>query len=73
MDFRNQIVHGYFGIDHDIVWEVVSKKLPIYNSDLLEIVKTKQIDLTEAINSALIDNAYNRHTIDLLKEIQNKI
>lgn len=73
VDFRNQIVHGYFGIDHDIVWEVISKKLPIYNSDLLEIVKTKQIDLTEAINSALIDNAYNRYTIDLLKEIQKKI
>jgi len=28
VDFRNQIVHGYFGIDHDIVWEVVNRVCP---------------------------------------------
>jgi len=25
IDFRNQMVHGYFGIDENIVWEVITK------------------------------------------------
>jgi len=24
VDFRNQIVHGYFGTDHNIVWQVIN-------------------------------------------------
>jgi len=26
--FRDIIAHGYFGLDHAIVWEVVSQKVP---------------------------------------------
>jgi len=27
VDFRNQIVHGYFGIDETIVWDVVTLQI----------------------------------------------
>lgn len=73
VDFRNQIAHGYFGIDSDIVWEVVHKKLPIYKNDLLDIVKAEEIDLTEAINSATIENSYNKFIVDFLANLKSKI
>jgi uncharacterized protein with HEPN domain len=25
---RDRLIHGYFGIDYDIVWDVVSNKIP---------------------------------------------
>jgi uncharacterized protein with HEPN domain len=25
---RNRLIHGYFGVDYDIVWEVASTRLP---------------------------------------------
>jgi len=25
---RDRLIHGYFGIDYDIVWDVVSEKVP---------------------------------------------
>ncbi len=27
--FRNMIAHGYDGLDDDIVWQVISEKLPV--------------------------------------------
>ena len=29
VDFRNRITHEYFGVDHDIVWDVVQHDIPI--------------------------------------------
>ena len=52
VDFRNQITHGYLGIDTDIVWSVLKDKLPIYKSNLLDIVLEKNIHLNTAINYA---------------------
>jgi uncharacterized protein with HEPN domain len=40
VDFRNQIVHGYFGIDHNIVWQVINDKLGDLNKDIIEFVKS---------------------------------
>jgi len=31
---RNRIVHDYFNIDVEIVWEIVQKDLPIFKSKL---------------------------------------
>lgn len=25
---RDKLIHGYFGVDHDIVWDVVTNKVP---------------------------------------------
>jgi uncharacterized protein with HEPN domain len=37
--FRNRIVHDYFGIDHQIVWNIKNDFLPLMLSDLREILK----------------------------------
>ncbi len=55
VDFRNQINHAYFGIDENIVWDVIQNKIPQLYNDLKQIVERRQIDLTEAINSAKED------------------
>ena len=34
-DFRNLLIHEYFGIDYEKVWEVISNELP-YNYEFLK-------------------------------------
>ena len=36
-DFRNFIVHEYFGIDPEIVWDAVKKELPELKQAMVEI------------------------------------
>jgi uncharacterized protein with HEPN domain len=31
---RNRIIHEYFGVDLDIIWRIISKDLPEFNSKL---------------------------------------
>jgi len=52
VNFRNQIIHGYFGIDENIVWDILKNKLSIYHIDLEEIIKEQNIDLSHALNHA---------------------
>jgi uncharacterized protein with HEPN domain len=35
--FRNKIVHEYFGIDHRIVWDIITNELPILERQVMEI------------------------------------
>ncbi len=63
VDFRNQINHGYFGIDENIVWEVINSYIPEFRVALLKVVKYKNIDLSEAIESAKKDNSFSHKTI----------
>ncbi len=53
VNFRNVIAHGYFGIDVDEVWDVLTDKLKLLYTDLENIVKCR-IDLSEAIASEIV-------------------
>ena len=57
VNFRNVIAHGYFGIDIDEVWNVLTQKLDMLNDDLKEIVQNN-IDLSTAIKSEI--NEYEK-------------
>ena len=37
-DFRNKLIHNYFGIDYEKVWDVIQNELP-YNYELLKRIK----------------------------------
>jgi uncharacterized protein with HEPN domain len=39
---RDKLIHGYFGVDYDIVWDVVTKKIPILHQEISKIVKEIQ-------------------------------
>ncbi len=43
-DFRNKIVHEYFGIDYRMVWDIIKNELPILYSQISNILKDITID-----------------------------
>jgi len=52
VNFRNIIIHGYFGVDTTEVWNVIKEKLDILQIDLYSIVKNN-IDIETAIYSSI--------------------
>ena len=39
---RDILIHAYFGIDHDIVWDVITNKVPELKEQVLRIVSKKK-------------------------------
>jgi uncharacterized protein with HEPN domain len=35
---RDRLIHGYFGVDYDIVWDAVSVKVPELQSEIIKII-----------------------------------
>ena len=48
VNFRNNIVHGYFGIDLDEVWNVITVHLDVLENDMKKILKNN-INIKDAI------------------------
>ena len=36
---RDRLIHGYFGVDYEIVWDVVCNKIPILEKDIRQILE----------------------------------
>jgi len=36
--FRNQVIHGYAKMDHEITWRIVEDKLPILRAELAQLL-----------------------------------
>ena len=51
VNFRNVIVHEYFGIDEDEVWDVITNKLTLLQKDMTNICV--KIDISAAASSVL--------------------
>lgn len=39
---RNKIIHDYFGIDNEIVWQVIKEKLPALRNQIEKVLKDLQ-------------------------------
>jgi uncharacterized protein with HEPN domain len=39
MGMRNRLIHDYFGVDHDLVWDVVQRRIPALRAQLAAILK----------------------------------
>lgn len=37
-DMRNRIIHFYFGIDHEIVWDTLKTDIPILKQNIITIL-----------------------------------
>jgi uncharacterized protein with HEPN domain len=35
---RNKMIHDYFGIDYDIVWDIIENKIPDLDQFINEII-----------------------------------
>lgn len=73
VDFRNQIIHGYFGIDENIVFDVIRNKIPRYFEDLVELSRQQKIDVLDAIKGAKKENLANKNVIDFLNQLDERI
>lgn len=41
-DFRNVLAHEYFGIDYEIMWEIIREKLPALEKQIKEIINQEE-------------------------------
>jgi len=41
---RDRLIHAYFGIDYDIVWDVVINKAPQLQQDIAEIMRQEKFE-----------------------------
>ncbi len=71
VDFRNQILHGYFGIDENIVWDVVKNKLSEYEVDLKHMLLEEEMDLSLAVGYAKDEYENQRNVLRTLENIKN--
>jgi uncharacterized protein with HEPN domain len=35
---RDRLIHGYFGVDYDIVWDVITAKIPILDAEIKRLL-----------------------------------
>lgn len=36
---RDRLIHGYFGVDYDIVWDAVISKIPVLQQEVERIIR----------------------------------
>ncbi len=41
MDFRNALVHRYFGINYTLVWSIINDELPLLSEKLKPVILTE--------------------------------
>ncbi len=41
-DIRNKIIHHYFGVDYDIVWDTVKTNIPLLKKSI-EVIIEKEL------------------------------
>ena len=71
VDFRNNITHKYFGIDQNIVWEIIYKKLDDIEVIILKLIQSIEQNLKyELIESFIEDNNYLDFIVEKLKDIK---
>ena len=39
VSLRNRLIHGYFVVDYDIVWDIISKELPMLKPKIEKILE----------------------------------
>ena len=43
--FRNVLIHDYFGIDLEAVWDTVKKNIPSLKTNILKVLRAEQPDV----------------------------
>ncbi len=74
VDFRNIIIHEYFGVDIDEIWEVVTSHLIEFEVEILKVInKVNMGILNQVISGALIDFKYSKTTTKYLQTLQKEL
>lgn len=71
VDFRNVIIHEYFGVDRDEVWDVIHNDIKPFKQVILEIINNIPNSLkTELINAFTEDNNYLDFVVKELEDLR---
>lgn len=77
VDFRNVIVHEYFGIDIDEVFKVVREDIEVLEKEMLELIGDikDRVKLKEALECAVEDlrKMHRKESIDYLLRLIDKL
>ena len=74
VDFRNIIIHHYFGIDVDEVWEVATQHLQAFKQIIIEkLLSEKQDTLLEAIGDFHRQNDYLPFVVTALEKLKENL
>jgi len=72
VDFRNLIVHEYFGIDADEIWDILHTELPRFEKVIYSILQTfDTLLLLEIITASKED--YRGETVLFLERLYDKV
>ncbi len=69
VDFRNKIVHEYFGIDEEIVFDIIQRGLPRYLEYLHHAAPYDSEILKIALNDAAQEYRHDRETVEFLHNL----
>ena len=71
VDFINHITHQYFGIDQNIVWEIINQKLEDIENIVLDLIQNIEPKLKqELIESFIEDNKYLDFVVEKLEGLK---
>ena len=70
VDFRNVLIHEYFGIDEDEVWNVIGTRLDILRQEIIAEISAIDDDLKNELFDAVFEE--NRH-LDFIVEALDRL
>lgn len=72
VDFRNQISHEYFGVDEEIVWQIIHQKFEPFENDIIGLINKMEPRLKkELIDASIADNYYLDFVVQSLRELES--
>ncbi len=70
VDFRNLLIHHYFGIDSEEIWDVIHNDLKAYKKLIMSKIDTIEEELKlELINDISNENKHIEFIVEALKRI----
>ena len=71
VDFRNVIVHEYFGVDADEIWDILQNELPMFEENIyLLLAKSDKNTITHILQNA--QSYYHGNTLLFIKKLYKK-
>jgi uncharacterized protein with HEPN domain len=73
VNFRNIVVHHYFGLESEEVWDVVVNHLPVLKRSLIEQIERLDNDeRDEVIEELMVENAHIPIVVKMLETLKGE-
>ncbi|WP_281950348.1 HepT-like ribonuclease domain-containing protein [Nitrosophilus kaiyonis] len=68
VDFRNLLIHNYFGIDPEEVWDIIKNDLPQYKKEIVNLIKSIDKNLKNELIESFIE--YYKYLDFVINELE---